>query len=259
MNSEKVNAAINQLNAAQGNLRKHDAIRAIEAGNYAEAIEILLDEGVDGYRLAVGSDQVRAIAEARKALYEALTENSEPVTVEAQISSTAKAEQTYEDYVAIMDACDMTPEPRERWEVQQQNKHEIVTEDETISAEEIAIEIEQWQISKSVAIPRIMMQLLTGRPTATYMSDYIKAKPMLIEDGLLNKADNTLTEKGEVYAKYFSGIFPKPKITPYKGGRTEQLHTRITPESKVLLENAAKERGVTVADIIEALAQSLAR
>lgn len=115
MNQQKVNSAIAQLNEAQGNLRKHDAIRAIEMGNYDEAIEILLDEGVEGYRGAVGSDQVRAIAEARKALYEALTEDSEPAA-EIETPALPTTEQTYEDYVAIMDACDMTPEPRERWE-----------------------------------------------------------------------------------------------------------------------------------------------
>lgn len=113
MNQQKVNDAIAQLNEAQGKLRKHDAIRAIESGNIAEAIEILEDEGVDGYRLAVGSDQVRAIAEARKALYEALTENPSLVVEVAEnpvVAALRKAREPkqYTEETAIDEALRMT-------------------------------------------------------------------------------------------------------------------------------------------------------
>jgi len=40
------------------------------------------------------------------------------------------------------------------------------------------------------------------------------------------------------------------KISPHKGGRTERLSVRITPEDKKLLERLAHERGITMSDII---------
>lgn len=47
-----------------------------------------------------------------------------------------------------------------------------------------------------------------------------------------------------------------PKITPHKGGRTAQLHCRITPDAKALLKRMASEHGVTEADIIAAAVKS---
>lgn len=39
-------------------------------------------------------------------------------------------------------------------------------------------------------------------------------------------------------------------ITPHKGGRTERLYVRLTPEHKIKLEIIANKKGVSHADVI---------
>lgn len=46
-------------------------------------------------------------------------------------------------------------------------------------------------------------------------------------------------------------------IKAYKGGRSDQLHVRITPASKLVLEREAERLGVSVADLIEELARKI--
>ncbi len=43
----------------------------------------------------------------------------------------------------------------------------------------------------------------------------------------------------------------KNKITPHKGGRISRLNVRILPSTKSVLVRTAKDKGVTVADVIE--------
>ncbi len=40
------------------------------------------------------------------------------------------------------------------------------------------------------------------------------------------------------------------RITPHKGGRTERLNIRITPEDKDFIHEVARLSGMSVADII---------
>jgi translation initiation factor IF-1 len=49
----------------------------------------------------------------------------------------------------------------------------------------------------------------------------------------------------------------KGSITPHKGGRTENLHVRISHGDKVILENEAKQLTISVADLIAKLAERI--
>jgi len=49
----------------------------------------------------------------------------------------------------------------------------------------------------------------------------------------------------------------KHQITPHKGGRSERLYVRLRPDIKRKLEQAAKERQMSVADLIEQLTESI--
>lgn len=45
-------------------------------------------------------------------------------------------------------------------------------------------------------------------------------------------------------------------ITPHKGGRSTDLHIRITPDVKARLTEQAQAMGVSVADLVERLVES---
>jgi hypothetical protein len=43
----------------------------------------------------------------------------------------------------------------------------------------------------------------------------------------------------------------KKKIKPHKGGRTERLYIRCTPDTKKTLKKIAEKEGITPPDLIE--------
>ena len=47
----------------------------------------------------------------------------------------------------------------------------------------------------------------------------------------------------------------KREITPHKGGRTEAIYFRATPEVKAKLQALAEKLGISVADLIESLVE----
>ncbi|HXV42963.1 MAG TPA: ribbon-helix-helix protein, CopG family [Anaerolineae bacterium] len=50
----------------------------------------------------------------------------------------------------------------------------------------------------------------------------------------------------------------KREITPHKGGRSERVNIRATPETKRLLELIRQRTGKSAADILEEAVQAIA-